>query len=121
MGGDGLPEAGDTQTEGDSGKSETGVIQSQEVPFSAETLEEIKERDSKQPPPIPEQKAIPFQEAPPPVELPESETLLPETVPQNLAPHENTTSIMTPSLSNNFKRTTDNNVVIPQIKNKEGL
>jgi hypothetical protein len=113
VGGDGLPEAGDTQTEGDNGKSETGVTQSQEVPFSAETLEEIKERDSKQPSPIPEQKAVPFQEAPPPVELPESEALLPETVPQNLALQETSVFSLAPSLSNNFIGIADDNTRIP--------
>jgi hypothetical protein len=121
VGGDGLPESGDTQTDSGSGKSETGITQSQEVPFSAETLEEIKEREPEQPPPIPEQKVIPFQEAPPPVELPESETLTPETIPQSLAPHETTTSLLAPSLINNFKEITDNNMVIPQIENKEDL
>ncbi len=85
----GLLSAQRTETDGmsaspqeKSSASEPGVTITEEVPFSKETLEEIKERESKKPTPIPEQRVIPFHKGPPPEELPGPETPPQETGPE---------------------------------------
>ena len=65
------------------GSFETGITQIQEVPFSKETIEEIKERDSKQPPSIPEKRVIPFHKEQEIELLPESKIPAKET---NISP-----------------------------------
>ena len=67
--GDGKSESGVTHTGVDNRKTETGDTQQKEVPFSSESMEEIRKRESEQPPDK-KQRVIPIQKAPPPVELP---------------------------------------------------
>lgn len=93
--------------------SETGVTHTQEVPFVKETLEEVKEGESKQPPPIPQQRVIPFQKEPPPRELPVPELPSPKIKPQSEVPHGPTEPSLAPALSNNFTGLNDNNTSIP--------
>lgn len=50
-----------TQNSSNSSLSETGITYTQEAPFVEETIDEIKERESKKPVTIPEQRVIPFQ------------------------------------------------------------
>lgn len=63
----------ETITDGKGISSEKGITHTQEVPFSKETIDEIKERELKEPPSPPKQRVIPFHEAPPPKELPANE------------------------------------------------
>lgn len=50
----------------------------EEVPFVEETIDEVKERESKKPPSPPKQRVIPFQKMPPPKELPKQEDIKPD-------------------------------------------
>lgn len=117
----GLPSAQYTEMDGISASpqegnssSEPGVTITEEVPFSKETLEEIKERESRKPTPIPEQRVIPFHKEPPPEELPpEQETPPQETGPEAPTPGKTPESSLAPVLSNNFIGLDDNNTAIP--------
>ncbi len=90
------------------GSSETGVTYTQEVPFSIESIAEVKERESRQPVPSPMQKAIPFQRGPPPKELKHGTAPL---NPQSAPLYEPTA--WAPALGSSFIGLSDNGMVIP--------
>ncbi len=96
--------------------SEKGVPETREVPFSKETIDEIKKRESMKPETTPELRVIPFHKQPPPVEIkepatePEKPNAVPE--PQSKLIYEYPQS-RAPALSNNFSGLGDSGTDIP--------
>ncbi len=91
----------------------TGITITQKVPFSKESLNEIIERESKQPTPVPQKKEIPLHKAPPPKLLHKPGNQPPDNNSQTTLMHEFTASPLAPALSNSFKGLSDDDTFIP--------